>query len=330
VRARTTWRATWLAVSVALVACQAAAPSPSPTVSASAAIAPTIEPSSSPAAPTSHGNGLPSHGRIAFNVEFGPNGDNFKDLYTIEPDGSGLMVLTHVTDSIVGEPAWSPDGDVIVYLDARGATSYISTMAADGGSVRRLTPPLVDARGPAVSPDGTLIAFTNDAADGRSVVFLMRADGSDLRSITKLPSGVEGDEWPAFSPDGQLLAFNRDGAMYVVHLDGSGLRRIAPEVDDAHRPRWSPDGKRLLFGQREGPAIRVVNLDGSGLTTIAQGSEPDWSPDGRFIVFNRWRPGTEYIALVVAHADGSDPIEIWNTPPHTNNFIAGAAWGTAP
>lgn len=84
----------------------------------------------------------------------------------------------------------------------------------------------------------------------------------------------------------------------------------------------SPKGKQLLFESRARGRTKLVKVDGTGLLDLGTGGEPDRSSDGT--------QGTDYIALAVMRADGSNPVEIWHTPPKTNNFNVGAAWGTAP
>src|SRR5260370_36624065 len=84
---------------------------------------------------------------------------------------------------------------------------------------------------------------------------LMNRDGSNVGRVTKPPmSAAGGDQHPDFSPDGTMLVFDRDGsdngdgAISIVGIDGKGLRQVTPASLDATRPRWWPDGPKLLFG----------------------------------------------------------------------------------
>src|SRR5688572_19737496 len=75
---------------------------------------------------------------------------------------------------------------------------------------------------------------------------------------------------PAFSPDGRRLVFEsrRDGQgeIYVVSVDGSGLRRLTRAPSDETHPSWSSDGKEILFDSNRGGTwnLYVMRPDGTG------------------------------------------------------------------
>jgi polyisoprenoid-binding protein YceI len=106
-----------------------------------------------------------------------------EDIYTINPDGSGLRQLTS-DPAYDYEPHWSPDGKRIAFIRA-GA---IWVMDADGGNATRLTP-AIRADSPTWSPDGTRLAFViagtglMNAGDERRDLWFVNADGSGLARI---------------------------------------------------------------------------------------------------------------------------------------------------
>jgi dipeptidyl aminopeptidase/acylaminoacyl peptidase len=141
------------------------------------------------------------------------------------------------------------------------------------------------------------------------------------RDIIKLPE-YDHVGSPSCSRDGEWVAFDAyktvspekvsPPACWVVRRDGMGLRKVA----DGAAPRWSPDGKRLLF-MREGAddrdkslGIFSIDRDGTGERRIGAGRWPDWSPDGARIAFSlggRGGGGVRPMARVhTARADGSD------------------------
>jgi Tol biopolymer transport system component len=86
---------------------------------------------------------------------------------------------------------------------------------------------------------------------------------------------------------------------------------------------WSPDGFRLLFQEGYGPYwIYTVNIDGSNLTRVTQGTDPAWSQDRLRISFTRFGR-TSHLAgqIWVANPDGSGarPVD----PTVANNGSSG-------
>lgn len=274
-------------------------------------------------------------------------------LFVMNGDGSGLRRLTH-TDGDTW-PVWSPDGTQVAFdrccgsqagtwlidwngenerrlpVDGRGYTwspdgkeiaftrkvgedsSEIAVANIDGTNERTL---VSNASAPVWSPHGDLIALERGELYEERI-YVMRADGSDVTSVTKGP----GDSCAEWSPDGKRIAFcsGRDGEVYVVNADGSGLRRVsATTTSDSGFvipfPAWSPDGRRLVFstlGPRESEVIVVVDADGTDQRTLSPlGAEyitdknPAWSPDGAEIVFVNGEAGLGG-ELWVMNADGT-------------------------
>jgi Tol biopolymer transport system component len=280
--------------------------------------------------PTAPVAGLPSHGRIAFNVEWGEDGDQYKNVLTIEPDGTDLRQLTNLAPGSAAAPAWTPDGNLVYSLTNPSATAnHLTFMDGSGGSQRRLTAGNAYDDNPQVSNDGTQVVFDRHTFTSNSTVILMKANGTGVHALTHPdPSAPDGDWMADLSPDGKQVAFIRDGDLYVVGVDGRHPRLVLHGDGSVRAPRWSPDGTRLLFDFDEG-RVSVINLDGTGLTHLAAGADASWSPDGSLIAYRTYREGTRYLSLAVMHADGSDPRVIWHTPDATDIFIAWTDWGTA-
>jgi TolB protein len=256
---------------------------------------------------------LTGNGKIAYASDADGGQGNW-DIYVMNPDGTGLTRLTS-DPNVEARPAWSPDGTKIAFnrSKADGSDSEIYVMNADGSGVKNLTGGAGGSK-PAWSPDGKRIAFQR-----RSEVYVMNADGSDVRQLTHSGDGVA--DYPAWSADGATVAFSsglaNPGALFLVNMDGSGLRRIFverdPGVADLLRAgSWSPDGSKILFDRaptslakdQSVAGIWSINPDGTGLVRVSANRTDGfaaWSPDGTKILFIR-----DDRDVYVMNADGTD------------------------
>ncbi|GAA1605677.1 amidohydrolase family protein [Kribbella sancticallisti] len=102
----------------------------------------------------------------------------------------------------------------------------------------------------------------------------------------------------AVSPDGQWLAFDLVTAIWVTPAAGGRSRRLTDDLQDATRPRWSPDGRSIVFqSYRDGNFhLWSIRPDGTGLRQLTSGRfdhrEPAFAPDGRSVVFSSDRGGS--------------------------------------
>ena len=100
------------------------------------------------------------------------------------------------------------------------------------------------------------------------------------------------------SPDGRRLAFDLVTAIWVLDAAGGSAKRLTDDLQDATRPRWSPDGTQLVFqSYRDGNYhLWTIRADGSDLRQLTEGRrdhrEPHFTPDGKAIVFSSDRGGT--------------------------------------
>jgi len=108
-------------------------------------------------------------------------------IWVMNADGSGKRQLTNTPD-LDAEPAWSPDGASIAFRRTDATGSDIMVMPAAGGEARRIAM-AGEQRMPAWSPDGKLIAFVGqETVNSQPELFLMRADGQQVRRVTTDPS----------------------------------------------------------------------------------------------------------------------------------------------
>ncbi|MBI4588241.1 MAG: PD40 domain-containing protein [Candidatus Rokubacteria bacterium] len=206
------------------------------------------------------------------------------EIFSVDLAGGTLRRLTS-NPGYDAEGAVSPDGSRIVFTSLREGDLDLYVMDADGSNVRRLTDRKGYDGGPFFSWDGRAIVFRSAHPETRQEVeeyegllkqslvrprrleiFVMRADGTGLRQVTK--NGAANFA-PFMHPNGQQIIFSsnlhdptgRSFALYLVNADGSGLERITYAESFASFPMFSRDGSRLVFcGNRYARAPREMNV----------------------------------------------------------------------
>ncbi|XP_057445514.1 uncharacterized protein LOC130737706 [Lotus japonicus] len=173
-------------------------------------------------------------------------------------------------------PSCSPDGKFVVFRSGRsGHKNLYIVDAVDGesnGGIQRLTEGEWIDTMPFWSPKGDLIAFSSNRHErGNNEVFgiyVVKPDGSDLRRIEVGNDGRERLNHVCFSHDGEWLLFTSNfsgvtmepvgmpnqfqpyGDLYVVRLDGSGLRRLTCNAYENGTPAWHHFGSLVSYNNR--------------------------------------------------------------------------------
>jgi len=144
---------------------------------------------------------------------------------------------------------------------------------------------------PTFSPDRKKLAFLS-----RNEIYLIDFEKG---SKVKLCDGVEFK----FSPDSQKLAFilkeEKRFSLNLIDLTTQKILKLTEGWESINRISWSPDGKRIAFGEVRdtqngtkyiplSEKIFIINTDGTNLIELIEGREPVWSPKEEKIAFVKW------------------------------------------
>jgi len=182
-------------------------------------------------------------------IVFASNRTGNYQIYTMNADGSGVARVTHDGNDD-RRPTWTADGHIL-FQNGDFPNRAIFRINADGNGLQQLTPVSSDNATVAAAPRGGRIAFSSTRGDGTQRLYTANADGSAAKLVLPSPPGPETADVEAdWSPSGNQLLFERfifggpvTTDLYVVHADGSGLRRLTDTPDRLElQPAWSPDG----------------------------------------------------------------------------------------
>jgi Tol biopolymer transport system component len=223
------------------------------------------------------------------------------DLFVTNPQGAPARQLTYDGSAIRGV-TWTASGDLL-YASTRGNRSRLWRVPASGGTPHEVQGAGQGAEFPAAA---------------RSVSRLVYGESRPVSSVWQVETGRDGaapvlllrsagGEWaPEWSPDGKRIAnlSSQSGVTGIWISDASGANRVQVarlEGMAPGRPRWSPDGRVLLFDA--GGALYTVPASGGTprKLPIEGGRAPVWSSDGKSIYYSA---GAQ---IWKADGDGANP-----------------------
>jgi Tol biopolymer transport system component len=127
---------------------------------------------------------------------------------------------------------------------------------------------------------------------------IFKTYSQDLFPVTQLTSDSEKKGFPAWSPDSDLVVYSviadndtlRKTELWQISIEGKSLKHIYLGL--AEHPKWSPDGRFIVFDADSGKSIQMIPAQGGTLVKILpdfvlirSGGSPCWSPDGLNIAF---------------------------------------------
>lgn len=225
-------------------------------------------------------NGLVSWSHDSTRLVFVSEREGNDDIYVVNRDGTGVTRLTtHPAKDVF--PMWSPQGETIAFSSDRDGNREIYAVNSDGSGVTNLSNNAAVDDMPVWSPDASMIAFMSNRTHPAFNLFVINADGTDVRRITRAKLFGDLTFNYSWSPDSRLLAFQQQLLssdtgfdIWLADPDGSQLTPLLHWPEREVRPSWSPDGNWLAFtADRDGDDdLYMVRADGSEVRQITDDS----------------------------------------------------------
>ncbi len=134
------------------------------------------------------------------------------------------------------------------------------------------------------------------------------------------------------SPDGATIVFDMLGDIYTIPIGGGTATRLTHGIAHDMQPRFSPDGREIVFvSDRSGSDnVWILAADGSDVRALTKGVgsryvSPEWTPDGDYIVVSRQAPLEGLEKLWLYHTGGGIGINMTSLPARTR--LMGPAFG---
>jgi Tol biopolymer transport system component len=220
----------------------------------------------------------------------GPSGG---ELFLANGDGSGEHKLNSGGEMDY-DAMFSADGKWIVLTSERNGSANIYRIHPDGSGIERLTDDDGFDDQASLSPDGNQLAFVSTRGAGTCNIWILDVKTRKARNLTGVPAlqaaagKMDGFYRPSWSPDGKWIAFSSDrgtdfrrhkfpapgfehiqeASIYVIQPNGEGLRKLTPEGEMAGSPKWSADGKQLVFYDMDDEYTFAARFFGSGTSQI--------------------------------------------------------------
>lgn len=231
------------------------------------------------------------------------NAEVFGKMYFGALNDAGARDVAHefAADILKQFGAKTLAGSRIYFISNRSGNDEVWTMNYDGTDQRQFTALNSIALSPAVSADGSLLAFTT-YKDGSPGLMLYSAESQKRLAFVNPVASMNAT--PEFTPDSSQILFastadGKSAQIYTAGINGAGLRRLSFSGAVEVSPRVNPKtGADILFvsGRRGTPQIYKMNLDGANAEMLTSGEgeahNPAWHPDGEFMAF-AWSRGYE-------------------------------------
>jgi hypothetical protein len=270
--------------------------------------------------------------------------------------GTKASQLTQpVNGSKASQPAFSPDGQWIYYIDTRVTTGrWIDTdpvasftypvlcrIRPDGTGKKDVLSGLIKSGSlrtffwllePSISSGGTTAAVMSDgpgwSLDQDLLIHYVNLNNGKLGPALPLPdTAYMGLSDPAFSPNGQSLAYTMEGASHQYGAPSIWILRsgVPRKLASGYRaPSWSPDGNYVAATKVAGASLDVVVLDAASGKMVARVTSdgmswaPVWSPDGNELVFMQMTGSIVDLNMVYISGSGSDLT--FKIEPHLTDY----------
>ena len=195
----------------------------------------------------------------------------YPQIYIINIDGTELKQLTHGYINN-GSPQFYPNDDKILFYSTKPqyiGESGIYSMNVDGTNQTRLLNPSAYPYFKFI-PGDSRIVYSDD-----NDIYVMDGDGSNQTNLTLNEGHWESSEFD-ISRDGKKIVYIQanpqyDRDIFIMSITGAGKTQLTfSDHWSPGSPKFSPDGKKILFTERDYNRLRMIDIDGSNMVNLTE------------------------------------------------------------
>jgi TolB protein len=227
---------------------------------------------------------------LVFERAFGADAE----IMRMKPNGTRVRRLTNTAPGgdVSSNPAFSPNGNKIVFNSDRNGNDQLFLMNFDGSNEVPLTNPVnADDGNPRWSPDGDWIVFDREFAVGTPErrICKVRPNGNGEDCLTDEDfNQVEDPDW---APNSRKIVFEgikstggfTEDNIFVMRRDGTGVKQLTARNNVASDPAYSPNGAKIIFELEDAApnSLFIMNADGTNEHRVTPADfdvqDPEWS-----------------------------------------------------
>jgi len=235
-------------------------------------------------------------------------------------------------------PAWSPDGQQLVFHSEENGKSDIYSADGDGENLKKLTTEGSN-EFPSFSPDGKQIVFQSNRRGRGIEIFVMDPAGFRQRPLIENPAGQQvRSVTPRFSPAGTEIAYVTDAQwpgwdLMLYSVRAKELMTLSQGAMSHIRPTWMPDGLSFLYSYGSGNEMNLWLLEKGNAAPLeilqrpGRELDPCLTDDGVLVFFSAEEaPGSNNFQLFVLDRRDGKVRPVLNT----KGSVRSCAWTSFP
>ena len=203
-----------------------------------------------------HPNWSPDYQKIVLSADCtsdkSSNGAKFMEFAEIYTMNKNGKGRIRLTDSGKNfAPRWSPDSKKILFQSNRNRNEQVYIMNSDGSNQKNISNNSLSETLPDWHPEGDKIVFTSGKKFVHRNIYTMDINGANKKKLTDFDDKAGLLGGPRWSPNGKKILFTLNQQVYTMNSNGSNMRDITPKGYSVYTAAWSPTDNMVIISKSD-------------------------------------------------------------------------------